>query len=193
MDIIIDKLSKAYGSQQVLQDFSAVIPLGKTTGIMAPSGYGKTTLLRILMGLEQLDGGTVQGLEGLRQSAVFQEDRLCENLSAAANIRLVCPRKSPREIMEALAALELAGCAHQPARELSGGMRRRVALLRALMADYDILYLDEPFKGLDVETKAEVIAYTRKHIDGKTVLLVTHDLEEAQALGAHQILELRDH
>ena len=189
-NITLNELYKAYGGNQVLKGFSAVIPVGKTTGIMAPSGAGKTTLLRILMGLEKQDRGIIQGLEGLRLSAVFQEDRLCENLSSASNIRLVCSGKSQREIEDALAALGLSGCAHQPARELSGGMRRRVALLRALMAEYDLLFLDEPFKGLDVDTKAEAMEYTRLRTAGKTVLLVTHDLEEAQSLGAHTMITL---
>lgn len=189
-DIRLDKIYKAYGSNQVLKGFSVVFKAGKTTCIMAPSGYGKTTLLRILMELEQPDSGTISGLEGLRRSVVFQEDRLCDNLSPVTNIRLVCPHKTPEQVKEALTALGLSSCIHQPARELSGGMRRRVALLRALMAEYDLLLLDEPFKGLDAETKAEVMDYTHRSIQGKTVILVTHDPEEAEALGAYSITTL---
>ena len=91
---------------------------------------GKTTLLRILMGLEKADSGEILGMEGLRKSAVFQEDRLCENLSAAANIRLVMTGKISQETL--LKHFEAVGlpktCMRQPAKELSGGMRRRVAL-----------------------------------------------------------------
>ena len=76
-DIVIRGLSKAFDGKQVLRDFSAVLPAGQVTGLMAPSGAGKTTLLRILMGLEMPDRGTITGLQGLRLSAVFQEDRLC--------------------------------------------------------------------------------------------------------------------
>lgn len=187
-NITLTNLCKSYGGNQVLKDFSAVICAGEVTCVMAPSGRGKTTLLRILMGLEQPDSGVVHGLKGLRSSAVFQEDRLCENLSPVSNIRLVCPRRRHQHITAALGAVGLSGCAAQPVRELSGGMRRRVALLRAMMADYDILFLDEPFKGLDTETKAAVIEYTRQQIAGKTVLLVTHDREEAQALGVHTLI-----
>ena len=85
------RLSKAFGSKQVLQSVSFSLPAGQVSCIMAPSGWGKTTLLRILMGLEQPDGGEITGLTGLRISAVFQEDRLCENLNAEANIRLPTP------------------------------------------------------------------------------------------------------
>lgn len=109
---------------RVLRDFSAVLPVGQVTGLLAPSGAGKTTLLRILMGLERPDGGTIDGLAGLRLSAVFQEDRLCDNLDPSANIRLINPTLGRRETEDALAAVGLAGCLRQPARELSGGMRR---------------------------------------------------------------------
>lgn len=189
-NITLNGIDKVFGSNQVLQDFSAVIKTGRMTCIMAPSGRGKTTLLRILMGLDRQDNGMITGLEGLKLSVVFQEDRLCDNLTAAANIRFVCPNKTHRDVEEGLRALGLAGCIHQPARELSGGMRRRVALLRALMAEYDFLILDEPFKGLDLDTKAIVIEYTRLHTTGKTTILVTHDLEEAQALNADTMLTL---
>ena len=157
---------------------------------MAPSGGGKTTLLRILMGLEAADSGTVEGLAGLRQSAVFQEDRLCQTLSAVSNIRLVNPSLSLSEAEAALSAVGLAGCGNQRVAEFSGGMRRRVAILRALLAQWNVLFLDEPFKGLDTGTKNLVLADTRRRCAGRTVLLVTHDPGEAEALGAVQVLHL---
>ena len=189
-DIVIRGLSKAFDGKQVLPDFSAVLPAGQVTGLMAPSGAGKTTLLRILMGLEMPDRGTITGLQGLRLSAVFQEDRLCENLNPASNLRLVTPTLSQSAAEEALTAVGLTDCLHQPVRELSGGMRRRVAILRALLAEYDLLFLDEPFKGLDRETKEVVMADTRRRCDGRTVLFVTHDPTELEAMGAVQRLEL---
>ena len=184
-DIVIRGLCKAFDGKQVLRDFSAALPAGQVTGLMAPSGAGKTTLLRILMGL-----GTITGLEGLRLSAVFQEDRLCENLNPVSNLRLVTLALSRTAAAEALAAVGLTDCQRQPARELSGGMRRRVAILRALLAEYDLLFLDEPFKGLDQETKEIVMADTRRRCAGRTVLFVTHDPAELEALGAVQRLEL---
>ena len=178
-DIVIRNLCKSFAGKPVLRDFSAVLPVGQVTGLMAPSGAGKTTLLRILMGLERPDGG-----------AVFQEDRLCDNLDPSANIRLINPTLGRRETEDALAAVGLAGCLRQPARELSGGMRRRVAILRALLAEYDLLFLDEPFKGLDRETKETVMADTRRRCAGRTVLLVTHDVAELDAMGAVVRLDL---
>ena len=188
--IAIEGLWKSFGDKAVLRDFSAVLPAGAVTGLMAPSGAGKTTLLRILMGLEPSDRGTISGLEGLRLSAVFQEDRLCENLNPVSNLRLVTPSLSRERAVEALRAVGLADCLGQPARELSGGMRRRVAILRALLAEYDLLLLDEPFKGLDRETKETVMADTRRRCAGRTVLFVTHDQTELEAMGAVSRLTL---
>ena len=189
-DIIIQNLCKAYGSKPVLQDFSCVIPAGKVTGLMAPSGAGKTTFLRILMGFEHADSGVIQGLDSLRFSAVFQEDRLCENLTPVSNLRLVSPVLSVADAAAALRGVGLADCLTQPVRELSGGMCRRVAIFRALLAEYDLLFLDEPFKGLDEETKAHVIADTRRRCAGRTVLFVTHDPDELTAMGAVQKITL---
>ena len=92
-DIVIRSLCKAFDGKPALQGFSATLPAGRVSCIMAPSGGGKTTLLRILLGLEAADSGEIHGLAGLRLSAVFQEDRLLENLSPVANIRLVNPRR----------------------------------------------------------------------------------------------------
>lgn len=189
-EIRITNLNKSYGEKHVLSNFSAKFEKGKTTCIMAPSGAGKTTLLRILAGLETADSGQIDGLQGLKKSMVFQEDRLCDNLSASANIRLVRQKHffgrnkdAEIEISDAMKAVGLIGCENQPVREFSGGMRQRTALLRALYSDWDILFLDEPFKGLDEQTKKQVIQYTKEKCQGKTVIFVTHDHNEAKALG----------
>ena len=187
--IRIEHLNKSYHDRPVLQDLSLSIPTGQITAVMAPSGVGKTTLLRILMGLEAADSGQVEWLEGLRLSAVFQEDRLCANLSPVSNIRLVTGSSlSRQEILSALEQTGLSDCAGQPARELSGGQRRRVALLRALLAPWDLLLLDEPFKGLDTETRKQIMDYVLLHFHkkpGRTALLVTHDESEASYMAGN--------
>lgn len=197
-DIQITALSKSYRDKKVLDSLTLTLKAGSTTALMAPSGAGKTTLLRILMGLETPDSGTILGLENKRISAVFQEDRLCGNLSPISNIRLAAGTHFPRRtITDALQAAGILSCASQPVRELSGGQRRRVALLRALLAPYDLLLLDEPFKGLDTQTRLQVITYTQTALQTaaqnssspKTVLLVTHSPEEASLL-ASQTLSL---
>lgn len=189
MDIAVEKLSKKYKNKIVLKDFSAVIKEGKTTVIMAPSGMGKTTFIRILSGLEKADSGTIEGIEGKKISMVFQEDRLCSNLNAVSNVRMVCNKSiSRKQIYDELAAVGLVGSETQPVSQLSGGMKRRVALVRALMAEYDLLILDEPFKGLDEENKKKVMDYAKRKTKGKTVILVTHEEEEAALMGGEIIL-----
>ena len=183
-DIIIKDLCKRYGEKNVLADFSAVIPAAGVLGIMGESGCGKTTLLRILLGLESIDGGRIDGLPP-RISAVFQEDRLCDEFSAVTNVAIAAPRHTPRAAIEkCLASLGLGADLNRPVRTLSGGMRRRVAIARALMAEGELLLLDEPFKGLDDETRLSVIAVVREMTKGRTVVLVTHDEEDITALDA---------
>lgn len=186
-DIVVKDLHKRYGELTVLDGFSVVFPAGDITCIMGRSGCGKTTLLRLLMGLEHADGGEITGLPA-RLSAVFQEDRLCEELSAFGNVRLVAPRRTEEDIRAALAALLLDGEAQKkPVSELSGGMRRRVAIARALLAEGELILMDEPFKGLDDGTREAVLAYVKAMTAGRTVLLVTHDEEDALSLSAHTI------
>ena len=191
MDIKVDHVSKAYGEQQILRDLCCVFPEGKTTCIRGKSGCGKTTLIRLLLGLDIPDKGKIEGISDRKISAVFQEDRLCENLSAASNIRLVCTETiSDRELEEAYKAVAL----QKPVRELSGGMRRRVSILRALLADSDCVIMDEPLRGLDEKTRTKTIDYILKKTEGKTLIFVTHEEQEAVWLKADKTLKfMKDH
>ncbi len=192
--IIIENLCKSYGDQVVLDHFNATIQTGALTCILAPSGKGKTTLLRILMGLERADSGSITGLDGLQKSAVFQEERLCENLDIPTNILLPHLQKDSTltlsEIDLGLLALDLEGNEGKLVRELSGGMKRRTAILRALFAPFDILFLDEPFKGLDGKTKEKTMDYFKEKTYGKTVLCITHDETEVAYLAPHSIISV---
>ena len=188
-DIIVEKLCKAYGERTVLKDFSCRFPGGGISCLMAASGYGKTTLLRMLMGLEAPDSGRISGVEGLRICALFQEDRLCENLSAASNLRLVNPELSPEEALAALRDAGLEDAAELKIREFSGGMKRRAALMRALCAPGDLLLLDEPFKGLDAQTRLRMIRCVLARRNGRTTILVSHDRADAEDLQA-QLLDM---
>ena len=190
MDIIIKDLYKSYGDKVVLDGLSATITKGKITCLMGQSGAGKTTLFNILMGFEKADKGVVENLPHLK-SAVFQENRLCESFSAFTNIRIANDNIDDKTIAEHLAAVGLADAASQKVDTLSGGMKRRVALVRAVIAAKDILFLDEPFKGLDEETKQDVMQYLVTHTKGTTVVMVTHDVEETRTLGA-DVLVLKD-
>lgn len=188
--IAIHKLCKAFDNKAVLRDFSCTMEDGCVTALMAPSGAGKTTLLRMLMGLETADSGEISGLSGRRISAVFQEDRLLENMNPVDNIRLTAPKLDRAVILREMAAMGLTDCENQPARELSGGMRRRVAIARAIVYEPDVLLLDEPFAGLDEEMRARSAQYIREHMRDKDMAVVTHDREEARLLGAQRIFTL---
>ncbi len=181
-------ISKSFGDVTVLENFSHEFAEGEVTAILGKSGCGKSTLLNILMGLVSPDSGEVVIPQNCRISAVFQENRLCENLTAGANIRLVTGKRiSPKELSAEFEAVGLDGCENKLVRELSGGMKRRTALLRALLTEYDVLFLDEPFKGLDEDTKKTVMEYCKSKMTGKTVLLVTHDEQECEFLASEVI------
>lgn len=163
-------------------------PSGNRWETFCSTCFSPKALLSLLLGLVQPDAGEIRGMEGRKLSAIFQEDRLCENAGAVSNLRLVNPRLSKGEAEKMLRSLGLGDSLGQPVRTLSGGMKRRVAILRALGAPYDTLLCDEPFKGLDEATKEQVIAYFQEKTRGKTVILVTHEKSEAQALGGELLL-----
>lgn len=190
MDICIDKLNKSFGDKQVLRDFSTCFPKNRRSCVMGSSGCGKTTLLNILLGLEKPDSGEITGLPE-RISAVFQEDRLCPQFSALANLRLVNGKRVPKDTLCAhLRALGLGESLALPVCELSGGMRRRVAIARAMLYDAPLIVLDEPFKGLDEATKQITMAYVRENSRGRTLIFVTHDAAEAAYL-AENIIQMQ--
>lgn len=184
MKAVLKGVNKRYGSQQVLRNLDLV--LDGINVLMAPSGQGKTTLARLLLGLETPDSGQVE-TDG-RIVAQFQEDRLCGQLSAVENVALCCPQLHREQIKTALAELGL--CEKdwaKPARELSGGQARRVALARAMLAPADGVILDEPFKGLDEVTRKRAIDWVRQTLDGRWLLLITHDEQEAEAFGGARV------
>ena len=192
--IEICHLKKAYGEHVIFSNLTMELKKGAVTCLMAPSGAGKTTLLRILAGLEQADGGKIGGLEALRKSMVFQEPRLAEELTAAANIQLSVRRRmfgkekrSFRHLVEEMEELGLSGCENQAVSELSGGMRQRVAVLRAMRMDADFLLLDEPTNHLDVDAKDE-LKRALKEYKG-SILMVCHEPEFYDGL-ATQVWDL---
>ena len=181
-------LYKRFGDKAVLEDVSLTVPGGAVVCLMAPSGRGKTTLLRCIAGLEMPDSGTVTGVPE-RLGFVFQEDRLCPQLDAVENVRLVTGRAMDEgEICRHLKELGLADSLGQPVRELSGGMRRRVSIGRAVCFGAGLLLLDEPFNGLDDATRQQTADYILRHRSGAAILCVTHDREDAAALGGAEIM-----
>lgn len=163
-------IAKSYDGQPVLKEFHAVYEKGETYFLTSPSGSGKTTLLHILAGLIRPDGGQVSSAPVC--SMVFQEDRLCDDYSAVKNVELVTG--DLERAGEALRRLLGEEALHKPCSQLSGGMRRRVALVRAMEACSDCVLLDEPFTGMDRETRSLAENYLRNNQKGRTLIIATH-------------------
>lgn len=166
----VSHVCKSFGSQHVLSDFSAVYEAGQTYILNSPSGSGKTTLLNILAGILKPDSGRVEG--GGMCSVVFQEDRLCLDYSAVKNVELITG--NPVQARVALEELLDPETLEKPCRELSGGMKRRVALVRAMEAESEYVLLDEPFTGMDADTRAQAEEYIRRKQKGRMIVLITH-------------------
>jgi len=177
---------KSFDGKSVLRNVN--LRLEGTVAIMAPSGEGKTTLFRILMGLMTPDSGEIK-TNGARIGAVFQEDRLIEHMTAVQNLALVC-KKSRAELKEHLARLGLEKEADARVSTFSGGMKRRVAIARAIVCQPDVLLLDEPFTGLDEQMRAVAAQYIRENAAKADIAVITHDREEADLLGAQKIIAL---
>ena len=187
--IELKNVCKSFENKVVLSNFNYVFDDGSITCVMGASGSGKTTLLNILLGLIKADSGEVSGIPDAI-SAVFQEDRLCEPYSAVKNVFAVTGNEvGEDEIIAVLGELGLLGSEFVPVSTLSGGMKRRVALARALLAKSELIILDEPFKGLDDETRETVISVLLKYAKGKTLIIATHDERDCVALGA-ELLQL---
>ena len=176
MDVQIRNLSHRFGDNILFEDYNLTLEEGGLYGLTAPSGRGKTTLLRLMLGLLKPDAGTVA--PGLRYAAVFQEDRLLPRRNATDQLLLVRgSRKDRGEAIRFLSGLLPASSLSQPVEELSGGMQRRVAIARALWAESDCILMDEPFTGLDEDTLRTTVEFIMNHRQGRTLLLSTHQRE----------------
>ncbi len=192
--IILRNISVSFDGLGVLENFSAEI--SENTAIMGPSGKGKTTLVRAIMGLLVPDGGEIDFANKPKFSAVFQEDRLFEDFSAVKNVASVCGKNIDKKEAEQYASKLLGELLIAPeeqrkaVRDYSGGMRRRVAIARALAADHDILVLDEPYKGLDEHTRKVCAECIKRYSEDKLVILITHDKTEAELTGMNNTIFL---
>lgn len=181
----IQNVTVRFDEKLVLDQFSLTIPKSGVLCLFGPSGCGKTTLLRVISGLQAPEAGQLSCRPSV--SAVFQEDRLLPWLSIQKNITAAAGVS--RETADLwLQRVGLGAEKKQLPANLSGGMQRRVAVARALAAKSDILLLDEPFNGVDEETKKLLYPLILEAAENKPVILVTHHRQEAQALGA-EILE----
>ncbi len=192
MSITITDLYKSFDDNQVLKGVNLTLEDNSIYCLMGASGMGKTTLLRILMGHEQADRGTITGIDRNSISSMFQEDRLIPTLSAVENVAIVSRGKADKkEIRDNLSTILPPDCLDNPIVSLSGGMKRRVALARALEYPGKLIILDEPFTGLDAETKLNIIDYILKMRNNRILLIATHGIDDARLLGA-EVIQLEE-
>ena len=181
---------------ELINDLSLHIPAGDRVCIMAPSGTGKTTLLNLITGGLKPDSGIVSFEvdtgDGVNISMVFQEDRLCSEYTAAYNIELGLRRGCRKTdlIQSHLEQLGMGESIFADVKELSGGMKRRVAIVRAVMSPSRVLILDEPFASLDEELKDRTAEYIIENLNGRTLVVVSHDEKDAERLNARILPDL---
>ena len=173
----IRNLNKAYGDNTVFKDFSIDFIPGKVNYIMGKSGIGKTTLLRIISGLDKDFTGEIDYCGKL--AYVFQEPRLFPSISVLQNLLVVndSSKYSARKLLE---IVELNGCENMLPEELSGGMKMRLAIARALYYEPDVILMDEPFASIDYDMKKRITQKVFELLNGKTVIIVSHDADDAK-------------
>lgn len=184
----LDNICLSFDGKEVLKDFSLELKAGERVALMGPSGRGKTSILRIISGLLKPDSGTVHN-EFHQLSFMFQEPRLLPWLRAWENVNLLLSdtEKTKAQALELLCHFDLCEDGEKFPAELSGGMQQRVALARALAVDADLFLMDEPFKAMDEKLRFDSIEISSRLVGNAAVLLVTHDIEEAEAMGCRII------
>lgn len=182
--IKFEKVNFKYDEKPILENFNLKIEDGERVCFFAESGFGKTTILRLIMGLEKAQIGSIKGLKDKKISVVFQEDRLIKNKTLLQNVELFGDKENAERLLE---VLNLSDAKNLYPHELSGGMARRAAIARALNHKADIYIFDEPFNGIDkenIEKTAQLILEITKN---KTVIAVTHSVFEAELLNSRII------
>ena len=208
MNIEISGVTKRYGDFVALEDINVSLPTGQLTALLGPSGGGKSTLLRIIAGLETADSGSVE-IEGIDATKlppqkrnvgfVFQHYAVFKHMTVAKNVAFGLEiRKRPKsevkaKVAELLELVHLSQFAHRLPSQLSGGQRQRLALARALAVEPNVLLLDEPFGALDAKVRKELRDWLRRLHDEVhvTTVFVTHDQEEALEV-ADEIVVIND-
>jgi len=208
MSIIIEHVSKKYGSDLVLNDVNDEIPTGAFSALLGPSGSGKSTLLRVIAGLTSLDEGRIV-LDGTDVTNVPVRDRhigfcfqnyapfrhltVANNIAYGLKVKRLGRTQIANKVDELLSLVQLDGLAQRYPHQLSGGQSQRMALARALAIEPRVLLLDEPFAALDAQVRSDVRSWVRalQHELGITTILVTHDQQEAMEV-ADRLVILHD-
>ncbi len=182
--IKLENVSFSYPKTDILKNFSLKVNKGECVCIFGESGSGKTTVTRLILGLEKPQSGSVTAPKKI--SYVFQENRLIETLSAIKNIKMPLKKQQYPFADELLKKANLSDIAKKRVNELSGGMKRRIAIIRAIAYGGDALILDEAFTGIDYENKIIIANIIKQEFlnKGKPVIMITHIKEDAEILGA---------
>ena len=182
--IEIHNLSVKLGDKTIFSDYSTTLPDEGVVMISGESGIGKTTLLRVLCGLQRPDKGSITGLADRKISFVFQEPRLLDHLTALENAALVSDRTTAEKL---LCELNMDNELHLKAGKLSGGQKQRVSLARAFAFSYDVVLLDEPFTGLDEQNKQKAAKLIQT---ARLAIVVSHDAKDAGLLSVDEKIQL---
>lgn len=180
-----ENVSFSYGDKKIFENFSFSAKKSETTVILGPSGFGKTTLLNLAAGFLKPKSGKIIPFSG-KSAFIFQEDRLLPWLTALENLEAVNIEKE--KALEYLEKVGLSESADKYPEELSGGMCRRLAIARALAFGGDVFFFDEPLRGLDIKTSAEILELIKNETFDKTVIAITHSPKEAFSLGERIIV-----
>ena len=178
--IQLQEVCMSFGDKQIFSHLSLSFSSPGHYAVLGPSGRGKTTLLRLIAGLEQPQSGHILLPAGMRIAYCFQEDRLLPFRTVLQNVELVCGSRETAQRWLERVGLGSEGDSYPAA--LSGGMKRRAALARALAFDAPVLLMDEPFRALDSETHAAMLALVREAAKDKLLILVTHDEADAEGM-----------
>lgn len=173
-----------YPGRELFRDFSLRVEPGERVILTGASGRGKTTLLRLMAGLEVPREGAVRGIPAGGISMVFQENRLFPGLTVLENLTMAVPGAGRGELLGMLEAVGLGGEAERLPGELSGGMARRVAIVRAAALGSSLALLDEPFAGLDGENRRRAAQLLTERLGGAALVAAVHHREEGELLGA---------
>ncbi len=185
--IKLENVSFSYGDLQILKNFNLTVENGECVNLKAPSGGGKTTVFRLIAGLETPQNGEIIAPKKL--SVVFQENRLIGKLSLKRNVTLALPNNNHQKAIELLTEVGLGDFLNTPVNRLSGGMKRRAAIVRAVAFCGDALLLDEPFNGIDSDMKIIVANIIKREVLNKNipVIISTHIEEDALLLNAKTV------
>lgn len=190
MSLTLKNISKRYDDVDIYKDFNLTLNEGIITCIMGPSGCGKTTLLNMIGGLILPDSGMMEGFDGKRFSYVFQETRLLPWKTVEGNLDFVLDHNIAKEERKAqtdklLKMVQMEAYSQYYPSQLSGGMAQRVSIARAFAVPTNIILMDEPFSGIDINLKKTMLQRFLEiwKTDPRTILYVTHDVDEALTIG----------